>query len=73
MEQQTPGPEAPSLALSDLVALLNITRLAAERGAVRVEEMSAVGAVYDKLVVFLKASGVINQPQVAQPETPTEE
>jgi hypothetical protein len=59
MEQQNPIPEAPSLALTDLVLLLNLIRVTSERGAIKAEEMSAVGAVYEKLVKFLEASGAI--------------
>ena len=58
--------ETPSLALADLVLLLNLIRASAERGAIRPEEMSEVGAVYQKLVKFLEASGALRQaPQQA--------
>lgn len=62
MEQETQTPEAPSLALADLVLLLNLVRVTAERGAIKAEEMTAVGTVYEKLVKFLEASGAINKP-----------
>ena len=71
MEQTQP--ESPSLALADLVLLLNLVRAAAERGAVRPEEMVEVGAVYQKLVTFLQASGALKpaQPQAsAEPQEP---
>lgn len=60
-------PESPSLALSDLVLLLNLIRASAERGAIRPEEMIEVGAVYQKLVTFLQASGALKpaEPQAA--------
>lgn len=64
-ETQSPEPETPSLALSDLVLLFNIVKIAADRGAVKAEEMSAVGAVYEKLGKFLQSSGVFNQPAPA--------
>jgi hypothetical protein len=70
MEQQSP--EAPSLALNDLVVLLNIVRVSAERGAIRAEEMSVAGAVYEKLYNFLQANKVINQPQPAVEQSSTE-
>jgi hypothetical protein len=63
-------PENPSLALSDLVLLLNLIRASAERGAIRAEEMSEVGAVYQKLVQFLEASGAIRQAQPQQADEP---
>lgn len=64
MEQQTEveitPPEQPSISLQDLVLLLNLVRASADRGAIKVEEMSAVGTVYQRLFTFLKASGAIS-------------
>lgn len=59
--------EAPSLQLSDLVLALKLIQAVAQRGAIKANEMSEVGALYDRLHRFLTASGVI------QPETPPEE
>jgi len=61
MEQETqlPSPDAPSVSLQDLVLLLNLVRITAERGAIKADEMSAVGAVYEKLLAFLKGAGAI--------------
>jgi len=70
MEQPTQITEEappPSLALTDLVLLLNLIRVTAERGAIKAEEMSAVGNVYEKLTKFLQASGALNPPP--QPES----
>lgn len=64
MEQNTN--QAPTLALSDLVLLLNLIKATAERGAIRAEEMAEVGAVYIKLLKFLESSGAINRA----PNTP---
>ena len=61
-QEQITAPEAPNLALSDLALLLNLVRAAAERGAIKAEEMSAVGAVYEKLFKFLQASGALTPP-----------
>lgn len=55
-------PEQPSLALADLVLLLNLIRVTAERGAIKADELSAVGAVHDKLMKFLEASGALSKP-----------
>ena len=70
------APAAPSLALSDLVLLLNLVRVTAERGAIKADEMNAVGAVYEKLFKFLQASGALAQAQSedtpADEETPAE-
>lgn len=61
MEDQTPAPssETPSISLQDLVVLLNLVKLAADRGAIKAEEMVTVGTVYERLLTFLKSSGVI--------------
>jgi hypothetical protein len=60
-QSQTPAVEAPNLALSDLVLLLNLIRITSERGAIKADELTAVGAVYDKLLAFLEASGAIER------------
>jgi hypothetical protein len=70
-EPQTETPETPSLALTDLVLLVNLVRVTAERGAIKAEEMSAVGAVYEKLVKFLTASGALKSAETPA-ETPAE-
>jgi len=58
--------EQPSLALSDLVLLLNLIKVTAERGAIKAEELSAVGSVYDRLFKFLDSSGVLNKLQTSE-------
>jgi hypothetical protein len=68
--QNTETPAAPSLALSDLVLLLNLVRVTAERGAIKADEMSAVGLVYEKLFKFLQASGAV---QTQSEDTPAVE
>lgn len=67
MDQNPQSPEAPSLALTDLVLLLNLIRVTSERGAIKAEELSAVGTVYDKLLKFLEASGAINKQEPTDP------
>ena len=62
----------PSLAISDLILLHNLVKITADRGAIKAEEMSAVGSVYEKLGQFLQSSGVFNQPPV-QTDQPTDQ
>lgn len=50
-----------SITIADLDVVKKIIELAAARGAFRAEEMTDVGAMYDKLSVFLQA--VIEQAQ----------
>ena len=52
------------ITISDLDIIKNIINLAATRGAFRGEELSQVGAVYDKLVAFLEA--VIEQAKAQE-------
>mgnify|MGYP003682448175 CR=1 FL=1 len=61
-----------SLSLQDLVLMMNLIRATAERGAIRAEEMTEVGTVYNKLVQFLTESGAI-QPTAPQEETASAE
>jgi len=44
------------LSLNELAALANIINVASQRGAFKAAEMSAVGAVYDKLNAFVSAA-----------------
>lgn len=62
MEEQLQTTEAPSISLQDLIILLNLVKVVAERGAIKAEEMSTVGAVYEKLLAFLKSSGALKTP-----------
>ena len=63
-----PEQAAPSLSIQDLIAMLQIITVVSQRGAVRAEEMSQVGTIYDKLVKFLEANGAISRAE--QPATP---
>ena len=69
MDQNPQTTESPSLALTDLVLLLNLIRVTSERGAIKADELTAVGTVYDKLLKFLEASGAINKQTPAEPVT----
>ena len=68
-EQQVeqPAPQAPSLQLSDLVLALQFIQAAAQRGAVRADEMSTIGPLHDRLFAFLEAQGAITRPAPATP------
>jgi hypothetical protein len=66
MDQEPQPVEQPSLSLSDLVLLLNLIRAATERGAIKADELSSVGSVYDRLFKFLEASGAINKQAPAE-------
>lgn len=52
-EVNTPEVETPSITVNDVSALLRIVDTAAERGAFRGNELTAVGAVRDKAAAFV--------------------
>ena len=61
----TEGMAPESISLNDLQVLANIVDLASQRGAFRGNEMTQVGAVFDKLTSFLQ--------QVAAAQAATED
>ena len=70
MDQNPQPVEQPSLSLNDLILLLNLIRAATERGAIKADELSSVGSVYDRLFKFLDANGVINKQAPAEQPAP---
>ncbi len=59
------APAAPvQLQLSDLLLAAQVVQLAATRGAIKAEEMTQVGGLYERLVTFLQSSGAL-QPAEA--------
>ena len=55
----------PSLQLADLVSVVKLIQVVAQRGAIRADEMAEVGKLHDTLLKFLVASGVV-QPTTSQ-------
>jgi hypothetical protein len=51
----------PNLQIQDIVALLNLVDVASRRGAYPASEMTAVGATFDRVLAFLKSTGVIGE------------
>ena len=69
--QETVAPQeaAPaSLQLQDLLALTQVLQVVSQRGAIRADEMTNVGGLYDRLVAFLVASGAIKPAEPQAPE-----
>jgi hypothetical protein len=70
-QETTQAEQAPSLTLADLTLALQTIQVVAQRGAVRADEMSAVGGLYDRLFKFLDAQGAIQrapaEPQTSEP------
>ena len=61
-EETQPQQTAPSLSLQDLITVAQVIQITTQRGAFRAEELENVGALYNKLVAFLEASGAIQRP-----------
>lgn len=57
----TESQPAPNLTIGDLLVLFNLTQACAQRGAIRAEEMTTVGEVFNKLTQFLTAAGAFKQ------------
>ena len=56
---------APALGVNDLKLMANIIEVVSNRGAIKANEMAAVGSLYNNLMNFLIANGAI---QTAAPE-----
>ena len=61
MEQDTQAPEQQpvNLSLQDLLIVVQTLQVVTQRGAIRADEMTNIGGLYDRLVSFLTASGAI--------------
>ena len=54
--------EQPNFGIEDLVCTLQVYEACTARGAFKAEELSSVGAVYDRLKTFLIANEAIVEP-----------
>jgi hypothetical protein len=73
MTEETITETAPTFGIEDLVFTLQVYEACTQRGAFKAEELSNVGAVYDRLKTFLIANEAIVEPSAATFETPTAE
>jgi len=62
-DDTTAQPQQPQLSITDLQNLRAIVDVAVKRGAFGAAEISAVGATFDKLNVFLNAVAPADQAQ----------
>lgn len=66
--------QAPvELTLNDIIAMHNIINVVVSRGAIKPEEMSVVGGVYDKVTAFLKANATTEPAPEEATESESEE
>ncbi len=54
---------APQLGVNDLKLMANILEVVSNRGAIKANEMAAVGQLYNHLMSFLVANGAVTVPQ----------
>lgn len=76
LTESNPAPEKPvpdSISLSDLQLLLQIVDLASQRGAFRGAELTQVGAIFDKLNLFLSFIAEQQKAREEGSEAATEE
>lgn len=72
VDQTTEQAPAVQLQLQDLMLAAQVIQLASARGAIKPEEMTQVGGLYERLVTFLQASGAI-KPAQEEPASDTAE
>jgi len=63
MPAETAETEAPTLGVNDLKLMANIIEVVSNRGAIKANEMAAVGSLYNNLMSFLIANGAVQVPQ----------
>ena len=56
---------AQGLGVADLKLAASIIEVVSTRGAIKADEMSAVGTLYNKLMEFLIANGAVQQESLA--------
>ena len=68
------GTEQPavSFTLTDLVMLAQVLQVVVQRGAIKADEMTTVGGLYDRLFKFLESQGAITKQQSADAQETTE-
>ncbi len=59
----TDAPAAPQLGVNDLKLMANIIEVVSNRGAIKANEMAAVGSLYNNLMNFLIANGAVQAPE----------
>jgi len=61
-ESQAEQVSAPQLGVNDLKLMANILEVVSNRGAIKANEMQAVGTLYNNLMTFLIANGAVEMP-----------
>lgn len=61
-ETQNPAEPAVNLTVNDLILMLNTIQVVTQRGAIKAEEMTVVGGLYERLYKFLDSQGALSKP-----------
>ena len=61
--EETTAPATPQLGVNDLKLMANIIEVVSNRGAIKANEMAAVGNLYNNLMNFLIANGAVQAPE----------
>lgn len=69
MSEETTEQQPQSLQINDLMKVLEILNVCSQRGAIRPDEMTVVGGVYERIFQFLDASGVFERAAEQELET----
>ena len=65
--------EVPGLGVADLKLMANVLEVVSNRGAIRANEMAAVGQLYNTLMTFLIANGAITPPNAQEADAEASE
>lgn len=69
VETNTEQEQRPSLTLHDLNLMLQLIESGFERKAFKIDEMSTVGGLYDRISLFLNAATAAQKAQAQANET----
>jgi hypothetical protein len=58
-ESTTPEVAGVQLQISDLLLAAQVIQISSQRGAIKPEEFTQIGGLYERLVKFLQSSGAI--------------
>jgi hypothetical protein len=62
-------PSTPTLSLNDLTIMLQIIETVTKRGAWKPDELSSVGALYDRITTFINAANVAKNDESSDSTT----
>ena len=71
--QVSESENSATLSVADLTQVLQVFQVVSQRGAFRADELSSVGALYDRLVTFLKSTGALKDGDATENTATNEE